>query len=540
MSTPDFILINGTVWTGDDNNSLVEAFASGHGKITSIGTTKEILANKGKNTIVYDAQSNLIVPGFTDSHVHFLTGGLSLMEVNLSGVCSRKEFEERISRQHSKLEKNEWMCGSGWDDTKINRSDINSKTGLPDSSWIDSVCSDRPVYLAKYDMHTALVNKKALEFANITSSTENPFGGEIVRDPVSGEPTGILKDTAMKLVEEKIPPSSRQTQTKALFAACEDAARNGVTAVHDMTPFEDLEIVAEAARNDDFTVRFRTFQPIKFMDKIIEEQQKYSDPRLQERFRIAGVKAFSDGSLGSHTAYFYDEYSDTPGNFGLPNDIFLPEGNLNKILIDADAKGLQVVVHAIGDKANSMVLDVYCDVLRQNGPRDRRWRIEHAQHVIVLDIERYKECGVVASMQPYHIIIDTCWIRNRIGEKRCKDAYIFRSFLDNDVEIAFGSDWTVAPMNPILGIDAAVNRVPAGEEKPWHPEQRISIEEAVRSYTSTPAYSVFDENFYGKIIPGMRADCVVLSQDILTCPKEEIPDTEILATIFDGNIVYEI
>jgi len=284
-----------------------------------------------------------------------------------------------------------------------------------------------------------------------------------------------------------------------------------------------------------------SFPPLRHLAEILQIKNDFkSDASLREKakFRIGGVKAFTDGSLGSRTALFFEPYADAPDEYGLPNDIMFPEGNLLRLAHKADNAGMQLIIHAIGDKANAELLDIYEQIVNSNGARDRRWRIEHAQHVRTRDVPRFRQLGAIASMQPYHCIDDARWVEKKIGKERCKNAYMFKTFLENDITIIFGSDWNVAPLNPISGIDAAVNRFPIGETDSWHPEQRISVEEALRAFTVTPPFSVFDENLYGTIEPGKYADCVILSQNIFAIPPEEIIDSVVVGTIFKGRIVY--
>jgi len=530
MERPDFILINGTIWTGDPAAPRAEAFAARNGVIMAAGSTDEIRRLAAPETGLFDAGKQFVIPGFTDSHTHFVIGGLSLFEVDLNAARDRDSFQAIIRRHDSRLPPGEWMCGGGWDQSRW------TPPELPGRQWVDGVCPDRPAYFIRQDMHMALAGGRALERAGIDKRTPDPDGGRIDRDPQTGEPTGILRDAAMRLVERVIPKHDEKAYLRAVEAACGVARSRGVTSVHDVSGMEHLEFLDRAAQEEYFTLRLRSFPPLRFWKSVSEIRgQLAADAK---KFRICGVKAFTDGSLGSRTALFFEPYADAPDAYGLPNDIMFPEGNLLRLVLDADKAGLQTIIHAIGDKANAQLLDIYRQVCEINGSRDRRWRIEHAQHVRDEDIPRFRELGVIASMQPYHCIDDARWIETRIGAERCRNAYAFKSFLDAGVPMVFGSDWTVAPMDPVKGIAAAVNRIPVGGAEPWRPEQRIPVEEALKGYTVNPPWSVFEERFAGSLSPGRAADCAVLSRNLLEMPPGTIPETAVAATIFNGRVVF--
>ncbi|MFC1561801.1 amidohydrolase [candidate division KSB1 bacterium] len=530
MKSADLIVLNGKIWTGVPAKPWAEAFASSGSVITHVGTTEEIRALQAAVTTVFDAERRLVTPGFTDSHLHFMIGGLALLEADLHGVTDRQHFETVIEQKHRELPASEWMLGRGWDNSRWPDSEF------PDRTWIDRVCPDRPVYLVRQDMHMALANGLALEKAGISRNTPDPDGGRIDRIEKTGEPSGILREAAMRLAEDVIPPYNKALLQRAIDAGCAKARKTGITSVHDITKLDDIEAIAAASEHESFTLHYRSFPPIRFREQI-EDMQK-SLVTDGNKFRIAGLKAFTDGSLGSRTALFFEPYTDAPGEYGLPNDIMFPEGNLLRVATAADRAGFQLIIHAIGDRANAELLDMYEEIHKVNGDRDRRWRIEHAQHIRFEDVRRFKNLGVTSSMQPHHCVDDARWAETRIGAERCGAAYAFRTFLDSGTAVVFGSDWTVAPLNPLLGISAAVNRIPLGGTEPWHPEQRITVEDALRAYTVTPAWSVFDENVCGTIEPGKHADCVILSDNIFEIPTEEIPKTSVAGTVFGGKVVY--
>ena len=530
MNKADFALINGNLRTGEKDTPYAEAIAVYRGKIVFVGSTEEVRTQCDKNTIVFDAENKLVLPGFIDGHVHFLMGGFSLIETDLTGTSSRGEFLNKIKEQHANLTPDAWLTGIGWDHSRW------SPTELPQKSWLDSEIPDRPVYVIRQDMHMAFANSRALKLAGIDSSTPDPDGGVIDRDPSNNLPTGILRDAAMRLIENVIPEPDNASYRRAIEKACFECSRFGITGVHDITAMKHIPHLEKASKSDLFTVRMFSRPPLREWKKIQKISQSLkSDPEL---FRIGGLKAFTDGSLGSSTALFIDPYTDDPDEYGVPNDIMFPEGNLLRLALEADKQGFNLSIHAIGDMANRQVLAIYRQIEKKNGKRDRRWRVEHAQHVQKEDFVRFRDLDVISSMQPYHCIDDARWCEIRIGKERCETSYAIKTFADLEVALVFGSDWTVAPLDPLTGIDAAVNRIPVGGKKSWHPEQRISVEEAVKAYTTNPAYAAFEETGKGSIAPGKLADFVVLSDNIFEIAPEEIKNAGVEATIFGGKVVY--
>jgi predicted amidohydrolase YtcJ len=384
----------------------------------------------------------------------------------------------------------------------------------------------------------AVANSLAIKLSGITRETKNPDGGLIVRD-TSGEPTGVLKDAAMSLVYRVVPPSTSEQKLAAARAATDYAASIGVASVQDMSAGADVGVYQELLRRGQLKTRIYGFSPLPNWERIARAGIRSGFG--SEMLRVGGLKGFSDGSLGSTTALFFEPYNDAPNTSGLPADEMFPEGDMLKRVKEADAAGLQVVVHAIGDKANETMLSIFEQVTQNNGPRDRRFRIEHAQHLRMQDIARFRRAGVIASMQPYHAADDGRWAEKRIGAERCKGTYAFRSLLDSGATLAFGSDWTVAPLNPLQGILAAVTRQTLDGKHPqgWIPEQKITVEEAVRAYTVGSAYAEFQETAKGTITPGKLADLVILSRDIFTIDPKGIGGVRAELTIVDGRVVYE-
>lgn len=528
----DLVLLNAKIWTVNPAAPRAEAVAVIAGRIAAVGSTAEVRRWVGPKTEVLDAGGRLVLPGFNDAHVHFYSGGRNLASVQLRDARSREEFRERVRAFAARQPKGRWIVGGDWDHE-------NWKPAvLPERQWIDDVTRDHPVFVSRLDGHMALANSLALKLAGITRETPEPPGGAIVRDGV-GNPTGVLKDAAMGPVSRVIPPPGDEELTEAIRAAMRYAAENGVTSVQDMsaTP-ELLRVYQELRRRGELTVRIYGIQPLASWERPAEIGLRagFGDAKL----KIGGLKAFSDGSLGSTTALFFEPYADAPGTAGLAAGDMIPEGKLRGRIAGADRAGLQVMVHAIGDRANHTVLRLFEAAGKENGARDRRFRIEHAQHLRPEDVPLFGKLGVIASMQPYHLIDDGRWAENRIGAERARGSYAFRSLLESGAVLAFGSDWHVAPMQPLMGIYAAVTRATLDGERPggWIPEQKIGVAEAIRAFTMGSAYASFDEGEKGSIEPGKLADLVVLSDDILSIAPAAIAKARVEVTIFDGRVIY--
>jgi predicted amidohydrolase YtcJ len=527
----DLALLNGKVWTGDPGRPWAEAVAVRGDKIFAVGTTAEVrkLASGAANIV--DLGGALVLPGFIDSHTHFLAGGFALKSIQLRAARSREEFVALIAAKARELGKGRWVVNGDWDHQEF------SPPELPRKDWIDAVTPDNPVCVNRLDGHMVLANSLALKLAGVTKDTPVPPGGEIVKDPATGEPTGILKDTAMDFVYAKIPEPSFAEKIEAAEASLRHAAENGVTSVHEMADAASFEVFEELARRSRLTTRVYVYIPITEVDTLA--RLKLKSPFGSPYLKLAGLKGFVDGSLGSATAYFFEPYTDDPGTSGLLHGQMFPEGIMEKRIMEADRAGLQLAIHAIGDRANSLLLDMYEKAVAANGPRDRRWRVEHAQHLRPADIVRFGRLGLVAAVQPYHLVDDGRWAEGKIGPERARTTYAFRSLREAGAILAFGSDWTVAPLSPILGIYAAVTRRTLDGKKPggWIPEEKVSVEEAVRAYTANGAYAEFAEAAKGTIQAGKLADMVVLDRDIFTIPPEEIAGVKVAMTVFDGKIV---
>ncbi len=533
QTSADLVLLNGKIWTVNDRQPEAEAVAIVGNRIAAVGSTRDIRRWIGAQTKVIDLQGRRVVPGFNDAHVHFLDGGAGLASVQLRDAGSQEEFRKRIGEFAAKLPKGRWVLNGNWDHENW------KPASLPSRQLIDAVTPNNPVFINRLDGHMALANSQALKLAGITRDTKDPDGGTIVRDS-SGEPTGVLKDAAMNFVYKVIPDPTEAEMIESVKAAMRYAAENGVTSVQDMSASPDvLGVYQTLLARGELTVRVSGHQPLAQWERLaaVGIRANFGNDKL----KVGGLKGFADGSLGSTTALFFAPYLDAPNTSGLPSDEMFPESKMRDRIIGADKAGLQVAIHAIGDKANKTILDFFAEAEKQNGARDRRFRIEHAQHLRMEDIKRFASQRVIASMQPYHAIDDGRWAENRIGAERAKGTYAFRSLIDAGAVLAFGSDWFVAPMEPLMGIYAAVTRRTLDDKRPngWVPEQKITVAEAVKAFTLGSAFASFDEKVKGSIEVGKLADFAVLSADIFKINPVEIEKAKVVMTIFDGKLIYE-
>ena len=526
------VVVNARVWTGDPAAPWAEAIAARGDTLAAVGTS-DAVRKLAPNVAALDAGGRLIVPGFIDTHVHFVDGGFRLASVQLRDAKTREEFVRRIGAFAATVPAGTWIEGGDWD---------HSLWGgeLPARDWIDAVTPNHPVWINRLDGHMALANSAALKAAGVTRATKDVAGGEIVRSS-AGEPTGLLKDNAMALVDRVVAPRSDEMRDRALSAAMKYVAEQGVTSVHNMGTWDELATFARARKSSALDTRIYGVVPLKdwerLRDAVSRKEYGGADGRGDDWLRVGGLKGFVDGSLGSHTAAFHQPFADAPKDRGLL--VNTPE-DLYRWIKGGDAAGLHVMVHAIGDRANGLLLDIFERVIGENGARDRRFRIEHAQHLAAADIPRFGKLGVIASMQPYHAIDDGRWAERYIGD-RIKTTYAFRSLLDSGARLAFGSDWFVAPPTPLEGIYAAVTRRTLDDRNPagWVPEQKISVEEALRAYTSGAAYASFDEGRKGVLAPGRLADFVMLDRNIFDIPAGEIRDVRVSMTVVGGRKVFE-
>jgi len=530
----DLIITNAKVWTVDKSHPTAQAVAVLGDRIVAVGSDVGVSSLRGAGTTVINAGSKMLLPGFNDAHVHFIDGGRQLDAVQLNDATRTEEFVRRIAEQAKKSPKGEWIQGGDWDETKWD------PPSLPTKELIDAVTPDNPMCLSRYDGHSALANSAALRLAGITAQTPDPPGGTIVRD-VHGNPTGDLKDAAMDYMDKVIPPLSHEQRLQAARRALEHAASLGVTSVQHMNPeYADIEVYSELLQAGELTTRIYA---APLITEGVDDQAKigirhaFGGPFL----RIGAVKAYADGSLGSRTAYFFEPFTDQADNHGLLSEEMQPLTLMRDRMMKADAAGLQICTHAIGDQAISMILDLYTDVVKAHHGAERRFRIEHAQHMAAKDFARFAQLDVIASVQPYHAIDDGRWAEARIGHDRASRTYAFRTFLNYGVHLAFGTDWDVAPLNPMLSLYGAVTRATLDGRNPngWFPEQKLTVAEAVEAYTMGSAYAEFQEKEKGSITPGKLADMVLLSDDIFSIPPAKIRDVKVLKTIVGGKVIWD-
>lgn len=527
---PDLVVINASIHTGNRSQPKARALAVSGNKIIAVGSDAEIRALVGPKTRVIDAGGKTVVPGFNDAHVHFLETGQQLSSVDLRDAKTPQEFVARIKAFAARLPKGRWILGGQWDHENWTPND------LPTAAMIDAATPDNPVFVNRLDGHMALANSLAMRLAGVDKNVADVAGGEIVRDG-SGNPTGIFKDAASSYIERVIPAPSFEEQIEAAQAASDNAASFGITSVQDMSAGRTVGAYQELLRRGTLKTRIYGCSPLN-------DYKRWQDTGVRFAFgsamlRVGCLKGYADGSLGSTTAWFFEPYLDAPNTSGLAMaDVTT---TMRQTIEDADKAGLQVRIHAIGDRANATILDHYLTVEKANGSRDRRFTIEHAQHLRVDDLKRFAGQKVVASMQPFHIIDDGRWAWKRLDERRLKGTYAFRTILDSGGVLAFGSDSPVAPWNPLYGVYAAVTRRTLDDKNPngWIPEQKISVEEAVRAFTWGAAYAEFQENWKGTLEPGKLADLVILSDDIFTIDPVKIRDVTVLKTIVDGRVVFE-
>ena len=523
----DTLYSNGVIWTGAKGAPDATVMAIKDGVVTYVGDGKAVRI-AAKQAI--DLEGRFVMPGFIDNHVHFLEGGAALASVDLRDAKTPEAFSKRIIDYAATLPAGRWVLNGNWDHEWWGGE-------LPRKEWIDEATADTPVFVVRLDGHMALANSAALRLAGIDAATATPEGGKIVRDK-NGEPTGILKDNAMNLVFAVLPTPSDDEVLKAFELAQSHALSLGLTQVHAVTanPNETAMLGAFRLAHDRGAMKIRIYALTP-----IEHWQSARDFLAAEGegddiLRWGGLKGFVDGSLGSTTAWFYDPYSDTPETSGFP---LTDPATLKTLIADADAAGLKLAVHAIGDKA----IDVLIDDMRETAGADiasRRYRIEHFQHPSSTAIKNVAASGIIASMQPYHAIDDGRWAEERIGPDRIKTTYAFRSILDAGVILTFGSDWPVAPLSPIEGVYAAVTRRTIDGANPdgWQPQEKITVEEALTAYTATNAYAGFEEDKAGTLEMDKRADFVILSDDPRAVDPVAIRNIRVLATMIGGKAVF--
>jgi predicted amidohydrolase YtcJ len=528
----DVVLVGGKIWTGDAERPEVQSLAVWGDRILAVGTDAELAPLIGAKTRVIRLGGKRVVPGFHDSHLHFLSGGQQLSRVDLKDAKDEAEFGRRLLEFHKNSPRDRWILGGNWDH------DRTFNGALPSAVVVDKYVTDRPVFIRRYDGHMALANSAALKLAGVTAETKEVAGGVIDRLADGKTPSGVLKDNAMSLVDRLIPEPGEVEIQEASIAAFRALAENGITSAQDMSGSRELfRVLQRLARDGRMTARLDLHWPGG-------GRQDFTRLGVEDNFgsaflRLGGIKFFVDGSLGSSTAKMFAPYVGQPKNTG----VFVNQPDALKAMVkQADRAGLSISTHAIGDEANAVLLDIYEQVAKENGPRDRRFTIEHVQHLRPQDYRRFKELSVVASMQPYHVIDDGRWAVGRIGKERCGSSYAYKSLLDAGAVLAFGSDWPVAPLTVMEGIDAAVNRRTLDGKHPtgWFPEQAITAAQALRAYTWGSAYGAHQDTDRGTLRPGKYADLVVLSRDILdAAERNNIATTRVEMTVVGGKVVYE-
>jgi predicted amidohydrolase YtcJ len=539
----ELLLFNGKVFTADARGTTAEAVAVKGNRIVAVGATRDLRARYAAGREI-DLRGRLVTPGFNDAHIHFAGGGLSLLRVNLNGARTLEEAKRRVAERVAESKPGSWVTGRGWDHTLWGGR-------WPTRADLDEVAPRNPVFLQRVDGHVSWANSLALRQAGVTRETQAPAGGEILHD-ANGEPTGILKETAAGLVARVVPPPDAAEALQGIERALAEARRYGITSIHDNSGYETTKIYRELIRQGRLTVRVAEWQNFEDSVEKLKTQRAefgtFKDDPL--RLRLTALKGYVDGTLGSRTAAMLAPFADDPSNSGIPRR---PTAELTMMVVERSRAGFQIALHAIGDRANRMALDAFeaADKLRLlSGLRNSRgakvapWmrhRVEHSQVVSPSDFARFRDLEVVASMQPAHAISDKRWAQERLGEYRVLGAYSWHTMRSFGVRVPFGTDWPVEPINPYLGLYAAVTRQstegdPAGG---WWPQERLTIAEAIRCYTAESAYASFEEKEKGQIAPGMLADLVVHTRDLLTVRPEEILQTEAALTVFDGRVVYE-
>lgn len=521
----DRIILNADIWTGDQSNPSAQAMAIAGDSLLAVVSNAEIEKYIGPNTEVIDLNGAFVTPGFIDSHVHFLMGGFNLSGVQLRDAKTKEEFISRIKAFAETVPAGTWILGGDWDHE-------NWGGELPTRQWIDAVTPDHPVWITRLDGHMSLANTAALTAAGVDRAVKDVEGGTIVRD-ANGNLTGIFKDNATNIVDRHVPEPSPEQVDNALQAAMKYVASFGVTSVHHMAGH--IDALERARKSNNMITRIYAMYPISQWEVLNEKIAR--EGTGDKWLKVGGLKGFVDGSLGSHTAAFFEPFTDAPSDTGLW--VNTPE-QLYTWISAADKAGLQLMVHAIGDRAINSLLNIYERVERENGSKDRRFRIEHAQHIAHQDIPRFAALNVIPSMQPYHAIDDGRWAEKVIGPERIKTTYAFKSLFDAGAMVAFGSDWFVAPPTPLEGIYAAVTRRTLDDQNPdgWVPEQKITVEQALIAYTRNAAYASFDEKLKGTLTPGKLADFVVLSEDLRTVAPDQIRNVRVLNTWVGGKEVF--
>lgn len=543
MPKADVIFVHGNVYTGVAMASgfkaihRAEAVAVRGDRIEAVGNTAEILKLKGPETNVIELGGKFLMPGFNDAHAHLAHGGFERLNVNLTGVKTLEEFRARIRAKVETAPPGEWIEGRGWDES------LWPVRVLPTRWDVDEVAAGHPVFVQRVDGHLAVGSTKALQLASITIASRDPKGGKIDRD-ANGRPNGILRDAALVAVNNVIPQPTHDKRRQALESALADAARSGVTSIQDNSAWEDFQVLEELEKEGKLTARVSEWLPFDEKVEPLDAKRK-SHPQSDKMLRTGMLKAYMDGSLGSHTAALMEPYADDPGNSGLPQ---YDPAKLNEMAKERVLAGFQLGFHAIGDKGVQMALDAFAEAERAakekkikaaNGGDDFRLRVEHAQVTTPLQVVKFRDLKVIASMQPSHLLSDMKWAEARLGSKRAEHSYAWAEFLERGVILAFGTDYPVEPISPFRGLYAATTRKSESGKDEYSPAQRISMDQAIAAYTTGSAFAEFAEKEKGQIVPGMLADFVVLDRDPTAVVPQKLLETKVLRTVVGGKTVYE-
>jgi predicted amidohydrolase YtcJ len=540
----DVIFLRGNIYTGVLANSQFssverqEAIALRGDRILAVGKNPDIETLKGPQTPVIDLGGHFVMPGFNDAHLHLVAAGLQKLSVDLEGVKSLDEFRERIVAKVEKAAPGQWILGGGWDET------LWLVKALPSRWDLDEVSAGHPVFLDRVDGHLAVANTRALQLASITIASRDPEGGKVDRNE-TGEPTGILRDTAQGAVQAVVPAPTHDNLRQAIEVALADLAQHGITSAQDYSPdWQNFQIYEELEKDGKLTARINEWLPF---DDSVEDltRKRDSHPQSDLMLHTGFLKGFMDGSLGGHTAALLEPYADDPKTSGLPR---YDPAKLNEMAKERVLAGFQLGFHAIGDKGIQMALGAFAEaekaareakVKAANGGDDFRLRIEHAQVTTPAQIARFKELKVIASMQPTHVLTDMRWAKDRIGPRRAATSYAWAAFLNAGVPLAFGTDYPVEPVTPFRGLYAAVTRKSEDGKQQYFPEQRITMDQAIAAYTTGAAFAQFEEKDKGKLVPGMLADFVVLDRDITSVTPEKVLGTKVLRTVVGGKTVFD-
>jgi predicted amidohydrolase YtcJ len=539
----DVIFTHGNVYTGVPVMSAfkaikrAEAIAVKGDRIQAVGENTEMLKLRGADTQVIDLGGKFVMPGFNDAHAHLENGGFDRLNVDLTGVKSLEEFRERIRAKVATASPGDWILGGGWDEN------LWPVKALPSRWDIDEITTDHPVYVERVDGHIGVANSRALQLASITLASRDPNGGKIDRDS-NGQPTGILRETARQALRDAIPPPTHDKRRQAMELALAEAAQWGVTSVQDNSNWEDFQILEEIQKDGKLTARISEWLPFDQSLEHLDAMRK-EHPATDNMLHTGMLKAFMDGSLGSHTAALIEPYADDPKNSGLPR---YDAAKLNDMAKDRMLAGYQLGFHAIGDEGVQMALNAFAEgekaakekkIKAANGGDDYRLRIEHAQVVTPMQIVKFRDLKVIASMQPSHVLTDMRWAEARLGPKRAAHSYAWAEFLKRGVTLAFGTDYPVEPISPFRGLYAATTRTSENGKQEYYPDQKISMDQAIAAYTTGSAFAEFAEKEKGLIAAGMLADFVVLDRDVTAVVPQKLLQTKVVRTVVGGKTVYE-